>query len=1363
MSKYSVKKPFTVLVGVVMLIVLGIVSFTKLTTDLLPTISLPYVVVITSYPGASPEKVEADVTQVLESSLGTVNGVENVRSNSNENYSMVMLEFAEETNMDSAMVKLSTAIDQLTFPEMVGTPMLMEISPDLMATMYLAVDYEGMDIYELTEFAKENVIPYLERQPGVASVDATGLVEKSVEIKLDQKKIDKINDQVLGIATDKLADAQAELDDAKRDLKKAKSELKNGENELKEQQETTTQELAETSKMLDEAMATKVSYSAQLVGIKAEETALSTEKEAYEKNKVKENYEQINAGFETARKTLASQETHDAIYNAIFAQAKIAAVQGALAQAGMVDMTVDAENVDTYLTMLGEDASKAILEGVAKAAEEETGKQIEAQLATIPTDVKDALDNPDKLKAFRKSLKDQGQEKVAEGLTKKNLQTLYDIVEVRIPQVDAELANLAIEVKTAEAVSKKVEESIKEAEDGYLKLEAGKISAAAGFGAASAQIASGLSQIESGEKQLESAQDQIDESRENVMKSANMDALLNMATIAQLISAQNFDMPAGYIQNEDDTEILVKVGDEFDEISQIEDMILCNIDKIGDVRISDVASVEVTDNAEDSHASLNKNVAVILSISKASTSGTSEVSKTCNKALEELEEKYSGLHLTPLMDQGDYIKMIINSVLSNLIWGALLAIIVLAIFLKDFRPTVVVAFSIPMSVLFAIVLMYFTNITMNILSLSGLALGVGMLVDNSIVVIENIYRLRSKGVPAARAAVMGANQVAGAIAASTLTTICVFLPIVFTTGLTRELFTDMALTIAYSLIASLVVALTVVPSMSATVLKNSSEKSHALFDKVMVGYGKVLSFCLNIKILPLVIAIGLLVMCVIRAFATGMIMLPEMGGNQMSMNISVSDDMTAQEGYELGDAIMEDVMNMEGVQTVGVMSGGGSGGNILMSGGSNKDLTYYIILSDPTGKDNPIIAKKLEKLLEEKCPEGCEYSVATSNMDMSALMGSGLSMKVYGEDVDEMLAASNDMVDLLESIDGFDEVSNGQEEADKQLLVTVDKDKSMRLGLTVAQVYAELSGALTTTKDSTTLAASDHNYQVTIIDETDMVTEKNLLDYEFTTNSTDDDGKQVEETHRLSEFAKVTEGESIARISRENQERYITVSAVTKEGYNTTLLSREVEDKLAKYNAKDGIRIEIEGESEQVMKMMHDMLLMILLAVIFIYLVMVAQFQSLLSPFIVLFTIPLAFTGGFLGLMFTGEDLSMIAMMGFLILAGVVVNNGIVFVDYANQLRLDGMERREALIETGKTRMRPILMTAMTTILAMMTMALSRDASAVMSKGMAIVTIGGLAYATLMTLFIVPVMYDILFKKELKKVDLGDEENLLEE
>jgi len=1355
MSKFSVKRPFTVLVAVVMLIVLGIVSFMKLTTDLLPTISIPYVMVITTYPGASPERVESDVTQVLESALGTVNGVENVSSVSYENYSMVTLEFADDTNMDSAMVKLSTQVNQIELPENVGTPSLMEISPDLMATMYLAVDYDGGDIYSLTDFVDETIIPHMERQNGVASVTATGMVEESVEIRLDKAKVDKLNAKVLGIATDKLDEAQEELDDARAELNDAESELESGKNKLQDEQGKTTEELAKYSKQLDEAMATKAAYAAILVGLETDKIALEAELKAYKDNKVTKTYKQMNEAFATARATVQAPETYKAIYDAAYAQVRIAAVQQALAAAGMTNVTVDATNVESYLAMLGPDAAASIHAAADENAKKVADEQIQTQLAGIPTDVKDAIDNPDKLKAFRAMLEQQGQEEAAKNMTKKNLKQLYNIVETRIPQIKTELANLEIEIAATKEINKKIEESIAEAEAAYEEVEAGKITAAASFGAYTAQMESGLASIEEGKTQMEQAQEQLDESREAALESANMDALLSLETLSQLIAAQNFSMPAGYIDNEDDTQVLVKIGEEFETVEQIENMILCKVDKIGDVRISDVATVTIIDNADDSYAKLNGNDAVILSIMKSSTAGTSAVSETLRDTIEDLEKEYVGLHLTPLMDQGDYIGLIINSVLSNLIWGALLAIIVLAIFLKDYKPTLVVAFSIPMSVLFAIVLMFFSDVTLNMISLSGLALGVGMLVDNSIVVIENIYRLRNKGVSAARAAVMGAKQVAGAITASTLTTICVFLPIVFTTGLTRQLFTDMALTIGYSLVASLIVALTFVPCMSATVLKNANEKSHKWFDKMIELYDKAIRFCLKVKIAPMAVAIVLLVLCIVRVLNTGMVLLPSMGGNQMSMTMTVPAEWEVEEGYAAADDLLEKIKEIDGIVTVGIMSGGGSG-DIMMSAGTNKDFSFFLILDDATGKDNGVVADKLEAIMQEGYAD-TEYTIATSNMDISALMSSGLQINVYGEDTDEILEVSNDMVALLEEVKGFENVSNGQEEADRQLEITIDKDKAMRHGLTVAQIFMELSGQLTTDADATTLNTVDGKYQVSIVDETEKITEDNLMDYEFTVKTTDDEGKEVEETHKLREFAEIAEGESIAQISRVNQERYITVSAETMDGYNTTLLSRQVEDKLEKYQVPDGIRVEIAGESAEVMSMMEDMLLMILLAVIFIYLIMVAQFQSLLSPFIVLFTIPLAFTGGFLGLMFTGEDLSMIAMMGFLVLAGVVVNNGIVFVDYTNQLRLAGMERQEALVETGKTRMRPILMTALTTILAMMTMALSRDASAVMSRGMVIVTIGGLAYATLMTLFVIPIMYDVFYKKEIKEIDIGDE------
>lgn len=1356
MPKFSVKKPFVVLVAVVMLLVLGAVSFIKMTTDFLPNMNMPYMIVITTYPGAFPEKVEMEITEIMESTVGTVNGVKNVTSSSSENSSIVSLEFEGDTNMDAAMVKVSSAVNQVPLPDNAGTPMLMQISADMMATMMTSVDYEGKSGYELSKFVEDNIIPELERQDGVASVNASGMVEKSIEVQLDQEKIDDVNARVLEKTNKTLAKAKRELDKAEKKLKEGKDKLASQKEELENQQNEKSSELAKFSKMMNQAIATKQAYASNLTSLQAKQSALKMEKEAYEKNKVVDTYNKMNQGFVALRDSLKEGgAAYQGIYNMIYDQILVVMVQTQLDAAG-VSGEVTTENVDLYLSQLG-DAADALKDAAAQEAAKQAKEQAEAQLIQLPTSVKDALDHPEKLEAYKNLLKSQGQDEAAKQITKKNLQSLYDIVEVRIPQIDTALANLKTEILVAKKALEQVEKSIKTAEDNYEQVEQGKITAAAAFGTANAQISSAESTLSASEKELEAGKESYEKSKKEALKNANLDQLLTMEQLSNILSAENFSMPAGYI-SEDGTQYLIKVGDEYDTVNAMKDAVLCKIDDIGDIRLEDVANVTVVDNSAESYGRVNGNDAVLLSISKASTAGTSDVSKGCNEKLRELEKEYGGLRFTNLMDQGDYIELIVDSVLSNLLWGALLAVVVLLIFLQDVRPTVIVAFSIPLSVLFAVVLMYFTNITLNIISLSGLALGVGMLVDNSIVVIENIYRLRNKGVSAARAAVMGANQVAGAIFSSTLTTICVFLPIVFTDGITRQIMQDMCLTIGYSLGASLIVALTLVPCMGSTFLKSESQRKHRFFNALITGYDRVARFCLRFKIVPIAAAVALLVFSVWQVTRMGIVFIPDMGSEQLSANLTMDYEATEEEDFALADKISEEMQKIKGVKTVGTMRGNAT--MSLGSSGADKNYTFMLLLEEEYANQNKEIATEIEKIFQDNHCE--EYSVSDSNMDMSSMMGSGLQVNIYGKDVNKLIEISEDVMKMVKEVKGYEEPTNGQEEGDKEVHVSVRKDKAMRLGLTVAQVYAELSKKLTTEKSSTTLTVGDEEYDVKIIDERDELNTDNLEDYEFEVTTTNDKGETKTKKHKLKEFADIKESTGVASLSRENLVNYIQVDAGVEDGYNATLLSRELQKKVDKYDVPAGYDVSIQGESETNMDMVENMLLMISLAIVFIYLIMVAQFQGLLSPFIVLLTIPLAFTGGLLALLVTGEPLSVMSLMGFLVLSGVVVNNGIVFVDYVNKLRLSGMEKREALVETGKTRMRPILMTALTTILAMSTLALSQDSTASLSRGMAIVTIGGLAYATLMTLFIVPVFYDIFYRRRLKAVDLGDEESLNE-
>lgn len=1306
MTKYCVKKPFTIFVAVIAVMVIGVVSLMRMQTDLLPDISLPYLMVITTEPGASPEKVENDVTEPMEQALGTVTGVENITSVSAENYSMITLEFVEDTDMDSAMVKVTAQLNQLNLPEACGMPNMLEISMDMMATMYATVSYEGRDIYEISDFTEEVIRPYFERQDGVASVTAVGSVEKTVEVRLNGDKIDHVNDQILEETNEKLAEAkeqieeaQQQMEDGKQKLEDAKSELEKKQEDLKKTKDETARQLAEASLALDQAQATKAAYEANLTSLQASKAGLEAEKKAYEDNNIEDTYNQINAA--------------------------LAALKISMAQ-------------------------PALLAGV-----------------TIPGDIDEALADPQNLEAFVEWASQLGMAEQVKDLTIENLQQLSDIVTKRLPQIETGLANLKTQIVAVETAVKQINKQMEQIDQQYKDASSGSFDAAVSIASGDAQMANGLTGIENSQKELDGAQDELKEakkqyrqSRKAALENANINSLANMETLSQMIMAQDFSMPAGYIEDDDEHQWLIKVGDHYDTVKALEEMLLCRLPGAGNVRITDVADITVIDNAGENYAKINGEEGVLLSVFKGSTASTSNVSKICEAAIEKLEEKYDGLKVTPIMDQGDYITMFINSILQSMIAGALLAVLVLALFFKDVKPTLVVAFSIPFSVLFAILIMYFSNISINIMTIAGLGLSIGMLVDNSIVVIENIYRLRNHGISAPRAAVQGAKQVAGPIIASTLTTICVFLPMVFTTGLVAELMVPFALTISYALTASLIVALTIVPTAGSIVLKKTKEKRYPFFEKIQDAYAAVLAFCLKIKIIPLAISIVLLVICIYQVMRMGITMMPEMTGEQISITVQVPEETEKEDAFAMADQVMEAALSVDGVETVGAMDGSSSSSMIGAGAGGSDFLNYqFSILLEEGIKDIYEIRAISDKISEATSDIGCEVSVSASAMgDMTAMMGSGLSLNIYGDSTEKLLDISEDVQQLVAEIKGFENISNGQEDGAKELHLMINKDKAMKKGLTVAQIYSAVAARLTTETNSVTMTVGDTDMDVQIVDETELLNRDNLLQMELEAATTDETGSQVKKTYKLGDFAEIEYGQGLASISRENQSHYITVTAETQEGYNTTLLARELSKKLKDYQAPDGYTVEIGGESDQVNDMVWQMGQLMMLGFLLIYLIMVAQFQSLLSPFIVLFTIPLAFTGGLLALLAFGEQLSMMSLLGFTILMGTVVNNGIVFVDYVNQLRIGGMKRRDALIATGKTRMRPILMTALTTILSMCMMIFSKEAGNSMGRGMAIVVVGGLLYATLMTLFIIPVMYDILYKKQPLQVDVGEDD-----
>jgi len=376
-----------------------------------------------------------------------------------------------------------------------------------------------------------------------------------------------------------------------------------------------------------------------------------------------------------------------------------------------------------------------------------------------------------------------------------------------------------------------------------------------------------------------------------------------------------------------------------------------------------------------------------------------------------------------------------------------------------------------------------------------------------------------------------------------------------------------------------------------------------------------------------------------------------------------------------------------------------------------------------------------------------EIAIQTSSMDMSALGGSGISIQVRGRDIDTLQDVAKEIAAIVESVEGTAEVSDGLVETGEELRITVDKEKAISHGLTVAQVFTQIAPKLAEASVATTLEASDMDYSVYVESGADTELTRELVKA-LTVKGTDAEGKSVEIP--LEEIVEFSNAMSLDTISRVDNTRYLTVSATNADGYNVGRVATAVEQKLKNYEVPEGCKLVFAGENETINDALEQVGLMMLLAVIFMYLIMVAQFQSLKSPFIILFTIPLAFTGGFFGLFFSNSEISVIAMIGFVMLSGVIVNNGIVIVDYMNQLREGGMSKREAILEAGKTRMRPVLMTALTTILALSTMVFSNDMGSEMAKPMSVVTIGGLSYGTLLTLIVIPCIYDI-FNPERKK------------
>lgn len=1046
LSKFSVKKPLTIFVAVIIVIILGFVSYTKMSVGLIPEMNSPFINVITIYPGASPEQVEKAVTDELEQSLATLSNLKTITSTSYENVSMIGLIFNMDANMDSTTIEIRENIEMMasSLPDEAGSPMIMKYDTSMLPVYAGAITVDNLSQIDASKYINDEIYPELKSVDGVGSVSLTGLAENMIDVTLSDEKISAFQ----------------------------------------------------------------------------------------------QKYMQMMSQMQTL-----------------------------------------------------------------------TPPEAQAQ---------DTQANPS----------------------------------MEMPQIE-----------------------------------------------------------------------------------------ITSDMIAGILKGQNFSMPAGSVSSDDGTSYLVRVGEEIKSVDELENLVIMELPVIGGIKLSDVADINIYDNLADSYSKINGQNGCVVYIQKQPESSTSGICKEIDNRLDEIMESNPDVNVTEMFNQGSYIDVMISSIIKNLVFGALLAILILYFFLRKIKPTIIVSASIVIGVITAFVLMYFSGVTLNMISMGGLALGVGMLVDNSIVVIENIYRLRAAGKTVKEAAIEGAKEVAGAITASTLTTIVVFVPILFTTGITRQLFTDMALTISFSLVASLIVALTLVPAACSKMFKKEQVHKENIIDKLGNVYSKSLGSTLRHKWICIVLVIVLFAGSIYAVVNNGVEMFPQSDSGELSVNIEMPDNYTKDDTFEALDEIDEKLRTLSDIESVGIMFSNSDStdmASLMMGGGINCFVTLK--------EDHKLSTAKLSEKVREMF-EGSPYKVTpgSGGMDMSMISGNSVQIDIYNNDISNLVEATSQVSEIVSSVDGTVEVKDGLNDNSKDLRINVDKQKAISKGLTVAQVFMAVNDAIKQDKVITTISDGENDYSIYVkYDEKRVITDELLS--EITTQS-----PVTGEDIKVSDVADIVTSDGLMGISHSGQERIMSVTASLKDGYDVGETNDIIQDKLEKLDLPDGTRYEISGENKAINDAFSDLYLMIALAIVLIYLVMVAQFQSLISPLIIMFTIPLAFTGGFAALFFTDTKMSVISMIGLLVLIGIVVNNGIVFVDYANQQVEKGMKVYDALIITGKNRLRPILMTALTTIFALIITAFDSSNGGEMLQPVAITTIGGLIYATILTLFFVPVMYAI-FNKHKDKI-----------
>lgn len=809
--------------------------------------------------------------------------------------------------------------------------------------------------------------------------------------------------------------------------------------------------------------------------------------------------------------------------------------------------------------------------------------------------------------------------------------------------------------------------------------------------------------------------------------------------IAGIIEANNFSMPINTIEDtEEGYNISTRTLNQLDGIEELRELVLFDLpEDAGTVTLDDVAEVNATEDNGGVITHFNQDDAIQLEMMLADGANASSVNQAFNEELNTLLESddYEQLSVDSLYDEGEYIDIAINSIYLSLITGAILAMIILFAFLRNLKAPLIIGLSIPFSIITTFALLYFANISINMMTLGGLALGIGMLLDNSIVVIENIYRHLSMGKDPKRAAREGTREVTTAILAATLTTGSVFLPVVFVTGLMGQLFTPLAITVVFSLFASLFVAITVVPMLASRILTipmniNESERKQKGY---MQTIRKMTEWTLKHRVTVILASIIIFAVGIVGMFAQGMEFMPEQDEGAFMIEVEKDQGTILDETLDTVNAIEGELDDYNDIESY--LSTTGSSGMMSFANESNKASIMATLVD--AGDRNVTTSEFIDSIEDDIIETDSSADITVRPMSQAS-MGepNTLVLNVSDNDTERLNEAETDIISALEDETDITNVSSSNTGTVEELQVIVDNEAARDNGLQPAQIGQALYQATNGVGAST--IEQDDNYLSINVKYPDEI----LHSEEAFSNISIPDGSG--EYIPLSDVASLERADSLPQINRDNMTDTRELTVTYSSDLSLDAANQLVVDVLDDQDLHDDTSYSMGGDVEMLGDAIPQLALAVVLGIVFTYLVMAAQFESFRAPFVIVMTIPLAFIGVALSLIITGNALSVVAMVGIILLIGIVVNNAILLINYILQQKEKGMRTYDAIIESVQDRFRPILITAVTTILGMLPITLELGEGTEGIAPMGIVVIGGLTASTFLTLFVIPIIYSFL-------------------